>query len=155
MKESNIKNIHTRKQLFLHVRLFGKQYYSKFYWFAFGTFFVFKIIHKTLTSFTTDFKIPEVLHIILCLKNYVFLHFRWLKDLFKLGLRKSLDARDIYNNLKANDSAHLKVIFEEKWEKEKKRIKGKPRIFNVLWKISMSKILGISFLYSLVDILLR
>ncbi|XP_055302412.1 probable multidrug resistance-associated protein lethal(2)03659 [Sitodiplosis mosellana] len=81
--------------------------------------------------------------------------FWWLKDLFKLGLRKSLDACDIYDNLKENDSAGLKVDFEDKWEKEKKREKRKPRILNVIWRISLSKTLGFSVLYSLIDILLR
>ncbi|XP_031633880.1 probable multidrug resistance-associated protein lethal(2)03659 [Contarinia nasturtii] len=81
--------------------------------------------------------------------------FWWLTDLFKLGLHKPLVASDIYKNLHANDSVKLTQKFNECWEEEKNHGKKNPRIKHIIWKLCVSKIIGFSFIYSLVDIFLR
>lgn len=72
-----------------------------------------------------------------------------------MGLRKPIEAHDIYRNLTINDSAKLKEVFATKWEEEKSQRKDKAKISNVIWKIWLSKIIGYSFLYSITDIILR
>lgn len=81
---------------------------------------------------------------------------RWLIDLFKLGLQRPLSAHDVYKNLNANDAAKLTEKFNTAWETELAHsAKRKPHIFNVIWKVCISKIIGFSFLYSTIDIFLR
>lgn len=79
--------------------------------------------------------------------------FRWLKDLFRLGLKKPLDTQDIYKNLSQHDSARLTEAFNEEWEQEKCR--KRPRLLNVIRKIYINKLIGLSFLLSAVDIASR
>lgn len=86
---------------------------------------------------------------------YFSVTFRWLKDLFQLGLHKTLEKSDIYRNLKMNDSAKLKINFAQKWEEEKRQRKNNAKLSNVIWQIWLSKMIGFSFLYSIVDIFLR
>lgn len=78
---------------------------------------------------------------------------RWLKDLFRLGLKKPLDTQDIYKNLSQHDSARLTEAFNEEWEQEKCR--KRPRLLNVIRKIYIHKLIGLSFLLSAVDIASR
>lgn len=80
---------------------------------------------------------------------------RWLKDLFRLGLQKSLSPHDVYTNLKENDAAMLTDRLQTEWKKEINREGRKPRILNVIWRVFVSKIIGFSFLYSILDIFLR
>lgn len=85
-----------------------------------------------------------------------FFKFRYLIDLFKLGLKKPLTAHDMYKNLNAIDAAKLTEKFNSEWETELAHsAKRKPHIFNVIWKVCISKIIGFSFLYSTIDIFLR
>lgn len=81
--------------------------------------------------------------------------FRWLKDLFGLGLKRPLNAQDMYQNLSENDASKLADQFEVDWKAEKYRMKGKPRILNVIWRVCVSKMIGFSFLYSAFDIILK
>lgn len=82
--------------------------------------------------------------------------FRYLIDLFELGLKKPLTVHDVYKNLSANDAAKLTEKFNSAWETELAHsAKRKPHIFNVIWKVCLSKIIGFSFLYSTIDIFLR
>lgn len=90
----------------------------------------------------------QFLHIFFQLKIH-----RWLKDLFKSGLKKPLTEHEIYTNLNKNDSARLTDLFEQEWEKEKRS--KKPRLLNVIWKICVSKIIAFSCIYSAIDIGLR
>lgn len=80
---------------------------------------------------------------------------RWLKDLFRLGMRRSLNARDIYKNLRANDAAMLADTFQVAWTAEIGKQRGAPRIWHVIWAKCVSKVIGYSFLYSALDILCR
>lgn len=75
--------------------------------------------------------------------------------MFKLGLRKSLTPHDVYTNLRANDAARLTEKFQTEWKYEKNRKTLKPTILNVIWKVFVSKIIGFSFLYSIVDTCLK
>lgn len=71
-------------------------------------------------------------------------------------MQKPLSARDIYKNLKENDAAALAQRFDAEWTAEKSHgAKRKPHIFNVIWRVCISKVIGFSFLYSLLDILLK
>lgn len=83
----------------------------------------------------------------------IFVNCRWLKDLFKLGLKKPLDTQDIYKNLIQHDSARMTKQFDELWEHEK--YSKRPRIFNVIRKMYINKVIGLSILYSMLDILSR
>lgn len=61
----------------------------------------------------------------------------------------------MYLNLNENDASKLADQFEVDWKEEKYRIKGKPRILNVIWRVCVSKMIGFSFLYSVFDIILK
>ncbi|XP_031637356.1 probable multidrug resistance-associated protein lethal(2)03659 isoform X2 [Contarinia nasturtii] len=80
--------------------------------------------------------------------------FWWLKDLFKLGLQKPLDSQDIYKNLMQHSSSKISEKFNKIWEEEKYQ-KRRPRILNVIRKVYINKIIGLSFIYSAVDIISR
>lgn len=75
--------------------------------------------------------------------------------MFKLGLERPLSEHDIYRNLKSNDAATLTDHFELEWKKEKNREKQKPHFVSVIWTVCVSKIIGFSVLYSVLDIVLR
>lgn len=85
--------------------------------------------------------------------SFIFVIFRWLKDLFVLGIKKPLDTEDLYKNLTQHDSARITDKFNGLWEEEKCR--KRPRIFNVIRKIYINKIIILSILYSAVDIVSR
>lgn len=89
---------------------------------------------------------------ILCVffNNY---KFRWLKDLFKLGLQRPLEEGDIYQTLQAHECSKLSARFSELWEQEKE--KKTPRLFNVIRKIYAKKIIGISVLFTAIDAISR
>lgn len=80
---------------------------------------------------------------------------RWLKNLFRAGLQKPLESKDIYRNLESNGSALLMDKFEKCWSTELSRADKKPSLRNVIWKTCVSKFIGWSFLYSAIDIFLR
>lgn len=73
----------------------------------------------------------------------------------KLGLRKPLTPHDVYKNLDANDAARLTEKFQTEWKNEKNRKTQNPKIVNIIWKVFVSKIIGFSFLYSIVDTCLK
>lgn len=79
---------------------------------------------------------------------------RWLKDLLKLGLEKPIDTQDVYKNLKQHDAAQITDRFNELWQNEISNQK-RPRIFNVIRKMFINRIIGLSILYSIVDIISR
>lgn len=81
------------------------------------------------------------------------LYFRWLKDLYKLGLTKPIDTQDIYKNLAQHDSARLTDKFNELWDQQK--CQKRPRLFSVIRKIFIHKIIALSLLLSAVDIASR
>lgn len=76
-----------------------------------------------------------------------------MKDLFRLGLKKPLDSEDIYKNLTQHESSQITEKFNELWEVEKCR--KHPRLLNVIRKIYINKIIGLSIFYSIVDIVSR
>lgn len=78
---------------------------------------------------------------------------RWLKDLLKLGLEKPIDTQDVYKNLKQHDAARITDRFNELWQNESNQ--KRPRIFNVIRKMFINKVIGLSILYSIVDIISR
>lgn len=73
--------------------------------------------------------------------------------MFKLGLKKPIDSQDIYKNLTEHGAARITDRFSEHWEAEKCR--KRPRIFNVIRKVFLNKVIGLSILFSAVDIVSR
>lgn len=78
---------------------------------------------------------------------------RWLNDLFKLGMQRSLDMSDIYKTLNEHKSGPLVEHFERLWNEETK--KKRPRLFNVIRKIYAKKIIGVSILFTIIDAISR
>lgn len=79
--------------------------------------------------------------------------YRWLKDLFKLGLSRPIDEKDIYKTLKAHESKKLSENFAALWTEEQKN--DKPSLFRVMRKMYAKKILGIGMFFTFVDSLSR
>lgn len=79
--------------------------------------------------------------------------YRWLKDLFKLGLSRPIEEGDIYKTLKAHESKKLSENFAALWVEEQKN--EKPSLFRVMRKMYAKKILGIGIFFSFVDSLSR
>lgn len=90
--------------------------------------------------------------LLLLLLVFIGVH-RWLKDLLKSGLEKPIDTQDVYKNLKQNNAAQITDRFNELWQQELRQ--KRPRIFNVIRKMFINKVIGLSILYSAVDIISR
>lgn len=80
-------------------------------------------------------------------------HTRWMKDLFRLGLKRPIEISDIYQNLSAHDSARLATRFDKLWSEEKKT--SRPRIFTVIAKLYWVQIISLSIGFAAVDIISR
>lgn len=78
---------------------------------------------------------------------------RWLNDIFKLGLRRPIEEKDIYKTLNGHESKQLTDKFSTVWETEKTTMK--PNILRVIQKIYIKKILSASLLYTIFDIFSR
>lgn len=81
------------------------------------------------------------------------LFLRWLKDLFKLGLERPIEEKDIYQTLPEHESERLLNVFSAEWEKERER--KRPSLFNVIFRVFVKKILLLSVCYSFLDTTLR
>lgn len=78
---------------------------------------------------------------------------RWMKDLFRLGLQRTIESSDIYQNLSAHDSEQLSTKFEKLWKEEK--FKRRPRLLSVIVKMYWLQILSLSIGFAAVDIISR
>lgn len=85
--------------------------------------------------------------------THIHIVYRWLKDLLKLGLEKPIDTQDVYKNLKHHDAAQITDRFTELWQIESNQ--KRPRIFNVIRKMFINRVIVLSILYSIVDIVSR
>lgn len=78
---------------------------------------------------------------------------RWLKDLFKLGLKRPIEEEDIYATLKNHKSSLLEAQFTRLWSEELK--KKHPRFLTVILKCFGAKIFGFGIIYTSLDTLMR
>lgn len=76
-----------------------------------------------------------------------------MKDLFRLGLQRTIESSDIYQNLSAHDSEQLSTKFEKLWKEEK--FKRRPRLLSVIVKMYWLQILSLSIGFAAVDIISR
>lgn len=79
--------------------------------------------------------------------------YRWLKDLFKLGLQRPIENEDIYRTLKEHECTRLSDRFETLWNEERK--KQRPHLFTVIRQVYAKKIIGISILFTAIDAISR
>lgn len=79
--------------------------------------------------------------------------FWWLKDLFKLGLERSIEPGDICKVNENLESARLTEKFNEHWEKEK--CSKHPSFFNVIRKMYGVQMIGLSIVFSIFEIISR
>lgn len=79
--------------------------------------------------------------------------FWWLKDLFKIGLERSIVPADICNVNKDLESAQLTKKFNEHWEQEK--CTKNPSFFNVIRKMYGVQMIGMSIVFSIFEIVSR
>ncbi|XP_055678761.1 probable multidrug resistance-associated protein lethal(2)03659 isoform X2 [Lutzomyia longipalpis] len=81
------------------------------------------------------------------------LTFWWLRNLFKLGLKRPIEEEDIYATLKHHKSSLLEGQFTRLWTDELK--KKHPRFLNVILKSFGPKIFGFGIIYTSLDTLMR
>lgn len=79
--------------------------------------------------------------------------FWWLKDLFKLGLQRSIEPGDICKVNKDLESAQLTKKFNEQWEMEKST--RNPSFFNVIFHRYGVQMIGVSIVFSIFEIIFR
>jgi hypothetical protein len=77
-----------------------------------------------------------------------------LKDLFALGLKRTITTDDIYDCLSSHQSARVTDQFAQVWEAQEAD-GGKPSIFRVIRKIYGTRIVGLGLGYGLLDICAR
>lgn len=80
--------------------------------------------------------------------------FRWLHDLLRLGLKRPIVNDDIYRTLKSHESKTLTDTFSERWN-HKCRNKNKPKLSRVLRQIYAKRVIGVSFIYTILSIAIR
>ncbi|XP_077301224.1 putative multidrug resistance-associated protein lethal(2)03659 [Arctopsyche grandis] len=79
--------------------------------------------------------------------------FWWLRDLFSTGFRRQLEIDDLYVPLKEHNANILGDECEKLWNEELK--KGKPSFFRVLFKLHGARLITLSILDSVVEIIVR
>lgn len=75
--------------------------------------------------------------------------FWWMKDLFKLGLKRSIEEEDIYCVLKQHQSEEILETFTDAWNLELK--KEKPSMLKVFFKIYGLSVVGWGIAFSIVE----
>lgn len=78
---------------------------------------------------------------------------RWLKSIFKIGMKRSIDDDDIYavtNNLRSDRNTE---IFAKLWEIEQNA--ENPSIFRVMMKIQGFNVLSVAILFSVGELMAK
>lgn len=78
---------------------------------------------------------------------------RWLKSIFKIGMKRSIDDDDIYavtNNLRSDRNTE---IFAKLWEIEQSA--ENPSIFRVMMKIQGFNVLSVAILFSVGELMAK
>lgn len=73
--------------------------------------------------------------------------FRWLKDLFAIGLKRSIEEDDIYEVLDGMRSDKITKKFVKSWDEELQ--KESPSILRVIYKLYGFKVLSLAIFLSL------
>lgn len=79
--------------------------------------------------------------------------FYWLKDFFALGLKRPIEEKDVFQTLKAHESKKLTDHAAGLWELELAR--KRPSLYNVLSAIYVKRIMTVSVLFTVLDVILR
>lgn len=81
------------------------------------------------------------------------LSFWWLKDLFKLGLKRQINDSDLYETLVQHEGQRIVEQFSEIWNKELKR--KDPSVLRLLTKCYGLIVILTGFLYYFIEIIIK
>lgn len=78
---------------------------------------------------------------------------RWLKPLFTIGLKRSIEENDLYNVHHKMRSDENTEKFAKLWEQEKKR--RKPNILRAMLHFNGYRVIAVGLIYAVFDTLAR
>lgn len=78
---------------------------------------------------------------------------RWLRNLFRLGLKRPIEQNDIYETIPTHDSKFLTDQLANEWQNE--CAKEKPSLLRAIWRIHAKKVLLLGLFYTVVDSCIR
>lgn len=73
---------------------------------------------------------------------------RWLRDLFKIGLRRQIVDEDIYECYDEHSSDKVTSPVEKLWEDEQSQTKRKPSLIRVALKAFWFRVIVVGFFYA-------
>lgn len=79
------------------------------------------------------------------LRNY-----RWLLDIFKIGLNRQVKEEDMYECVRSQKSEVISANFQLLWELEMS--KAKPSLLKVIMKIYGAKVILVGALFSIIEL---
>lgn len=78
---------------------------------------------------------------------------RWLRNIFRLGLRRPLEVSDVFDCLPEHGSKKLSTHFDSMWQEERKR--PHPSLMRVVLRIYGKKFAFIGLFFNLMDTLTK
>lgn len=83
----------------------------------------------------------------------IFANYRWLKDIFKMGVKQPITDKDVYQVLDTHKSEKIINEFSEIWDEELK--KEDPSVISLFYKMYGFSTIIIGLLFSLCETLVR
>lgn len=80
----------------------------------------------------------------------MFISYRWLRDIFKIGYQRPFVEDDLYECAKSHKSVKVLERFGTLWDEELK--KSKPSLFRVMFKAELYKVVLVGILFSVIEI---
>lgn len=81
--------------------------------------------------------------------------FLWLRKLFRTGLRRPIEEKDIYTTLDGHRSAYIGGQFDRLWKRETIRNPHKPSFLKVIVQLYGRPVLASGLLYTVLDCICR
>lgn len=78
---------------------------------------------------------------------------RWVRHIFRIGLRRPIGESDIYECLPEHGSHKLSTVFGRLWDEE--RQKKDPSLVRVMWRIYAKKFGFVGFFFNMMDTLCK
>lgn len=83
----------------------------------------------------------------------IYIYLRWLKGLFKMGMKATITEQDIYNNLDEHNSKPISDMFSSLWEDELKR--NSPSVLRMFYRAYGFGVISIGLLFSINETIMR